>query len=176
MIDTNVRSVKRTDAGATVLTKATSTLRSLCDHCALQRHCEHRARIADAVRAAKLSAPVTTCRLYQYPIHFVDTRGLDVPGFNTMRMGTAWAGRLESGDLVGLLNGDKQLVASTQVKTITTAPLTVAGLLPYAHRNHMLIGQGMAPEQAAEKLLKILRNNYGKLVFERSTQVTVIGF
>lgn len=176
MVDTNVRSVKRTDQGASILTKGTANIRTLCDHCALIWHCDYRARIADIAHAAKLNAPVTTCQQYQYPIHFVDTRGLEAPGCNTMRLGTAWARRVLPGDQVGLLNSDKRLIASAQVKAVHVVPLSAAGLQEYAGKNHMLIGESLEPLEAAERLLKILRNSYGNLVYQRSTEVTIIVF
>ena len=176
MVDTNVRSVKRTEQGATILTKATEKMGSLCNHCGIQRACEYRSRLDAIHRAAQLTAPVTRCSLYQYPIHFVSTIGIDTEGFNTVRMGEAWAKRLQTGDTVGLLNHDKQLIRSLKLSAVDIAPMTVQGLLSYAHKNHMMVGQTLNPEQCAERLLKILRNNYGKLVFERSASVTVITF
>lgn len=176
MVNTNVRSVKRTETGATILTKATANLGSLCDHCAMVNHCEHRAVIRSAERSGKLTAPITNCSEYHYPIHFVDTVGIDAYGFNTMRLGEAWSKRLRAGDTVGLLNHDKQLVTTAQVKLVEVVPLSVEGLVPHAINNHMVVHHNLDANQAAEKLLKILRNNYGKLVFERNRTVTVIGF
>jgi hypothetical protein len=176
MIDTNVRSVKRTDSGATILTKATEKLSSLCNHCGIQRACDHYARIHAIQRVAKITAPVTRCALYQYPIHFTSALGLDTPGFNTTRLGEAWSKRIRVGDSIALLNHDKQLIDSARVSQVAVTPLTVEGLLLYAKFNHMLINQAMSDEDAAARLLKILRNNYGKLVFERSATVTVIVF
>lgn len=176
MVDTNVRSVKRTESGATILTKATAKMGSLCDHCAMLSHCEHRAQIRAAENRAKLTAPVTNCADYHYPIHFVDTTGIDAYGFNTMRLGDAWSKRLRVGDTVGLLNHDKQLVTTAQVKLLEVVTLDTIGLLPHAGNNHMLIHENFDADRAADQLLKILRNNYGKLVFERNRTVTVIGF
>lgn len=177
MIDTNVRSVKNTISGATILTKATENLKSLCDHCAMQAHCEHRAQIKGVEhRARHLTAPITRCAEYHYPIHFVDTQGIDAYGFNTMRLGDAWAKRVEPGDTVGLLNRDKQLITTAQLKQVEVVTLDTNGLLPYASANHMLIHHNLDADQAVDKLLKILRNNYGKLVFERNRYVTVLGF
>jgi hypothetical protein len=176
MIDTNVRSVKRTETGATTLTKATSNIKNLCNHCALLNHCDYRVRLTEIERAAKMMAPVTTCSVYQYPIHFVNTIGIDVPGFNTIRIGEAWAKRLHVGDHVGLLNHDKQLVLSTRVTRVEIVAISVDGLKDSAQTNHMLIAKQLGEVEAAEKLLKILRNNYGKLVFEGSKGATVIAF
>jgi hypothetical protein len=176
MIDTNVRSIKRTESGATILNKATAKVGSLCNHCAMVNHCEHRAHIVAAERSGKLTAPVTTCNEYHYPIHFVSTVGIDAYGFNTMRLGEAWSKRLKPGDMVGLLNHDKQLVTAAQVKLVEVVSLDTNGLLPYASHNHMVVHEPIDVDQAADKLLKILRNNYDKLVFERNRTVTVIGF
>lgn len=176
MIDTNVRSVKRSEVGATVLTKATARLNPLCHYCAVQARCEYRAQIRSAERAGKLSAPVTTCAEYHYPIHFRDTTGIDHPGFNTVRLGEAWSKRLAPGDWVGLLNSDKQILHTAQVKQVQVVSLDTNGLLPYASANHLLIGQPLDADQASDKLLKILRNSYGKLVFENNRTCTVIGF
>lgn len=176
MVDTNVRSVKRTETGATILTKSTAGLKSLCNHCAMVNHCEHSAVIKSAERAGKLTAPVTTCSEYHYPIHFMDTRGIDAYGFNTVRIGEAWSKRLQAGDTVGLLNHDKQLVTTAQVKVVEVVTLDTNGLLPYAGSNHLLVHEPIDVDQAVDKLLKILRNSYGKLVFERNKTATVIGF
>lgn len=176
MVDTNVRSVKRTESGATILTKATAKLGSLCNHCAMLNHCEYQAQIRAMESRGKLSAPVTTCQSYHYPIHFADTKGIDAYGFNTMRLGDAWAKRIQPGDVVGLLNHDKQLVTAAPVKLVEVVSMDTNGLLPYASHNHMLVHENIDADQAVDKILKILRNNYGKLVFERSRVVTVIGF
>lgn len=176
MIDTNVRSVKRLENGATILNKSTQKLGNLCNHCAMADHCEYRVRIRGAESAGRLTAPVTTCASYCWPIHFVSTIGLDAGAFNTVRIGEAWGKRLSVGDLVGLLDRDKKLVAKSRVRLLKVVPMTVEGLRQYAGDNHMLIHEPLDPDQAAEKLLKILRNNYGKMVFERNQVATVIGF
>jgi len=176
MVDTNVRSVKRTDTGATILTKATAKMSSLCNHCAMIDHCEHRAQISSAAHAGKLTVSVTNCAEYRYPIHFVDTKGTNAHSFNTVRLGEAWSKRLNVGDTVGLLNHEKRLITTAQVRLIEVVSLDTVGLLPYASQNHMLIDEDIDADQAADKLLKILRNSYGKLVFERNRTATIIGF
>lgn len=176
MIDTNLRAVKRTPDGATILTKATANLRSLCQHCAIATRCKHRDRLDKVHQLAQLQAPVTCCAEYHYPIHFADTTGLDQPRFNTLRLGDAWQKRLRVGENVGLLDADRRLIQVRVVRHLEVVSKTIPGLLPYAHANHLLVAQQLSADEAAERMLKILRNNYGKLVFERQRVLTVIGF
>lgn len=172
MIDTNLRSVKRHPGGASVLTKTQLQARQLCQHCARLYDCETAAMMRSmAQKGTELL--VKTCRHYSFPIPFRDTQGLDRERFNTIRMGTAFYSRLRVGDRVGLLNGERTNLGTAIVKELHCGPKD-AMLMEFAAGNHLLLGEPITRAEAAIKMARILRNSYGKLVYENNDQVTVV--
>lgn len=164
MIRTDVRYIRPTEDSYTCKNKSGSKeSRHMCLHCSSNASC-------NVANTLKSGDQIKMCSHYQYPIAFRSLKGTEGL-FNTMRMGKAWSGRLLGGETIGLLNKDGELEARAKVRTVLLLPRKEA-LDLHARFNHMMINED--PIDASQRLAKVLRNVYGKIVWERETHITVI--
>ena len=158
--------------------KGMSIERNLCNHCVRAKFCKHRKQLNKAERSSfGVQAPVARCKKYVAPIVFRDTRGLDTRGqeVNTMRLGSAWAGRLHQGELLGMFVEGK-LYGLAEISKTPLAPSKSAALYCNAIDNHMLVDEKHALDRdtAGERLRKILIANYGINRYEGVENLSVI--
>jgi hypothetical protein len=118
---------------------------------------------------------VKSCQVYQ-PILTFRPPLLGLEGnFNTFRIGAAWAHRVAPGVIVGLgdrANGDRIFGKAIVRKVFYGDYETMCR--KYAKDNHMLVESKMTRKAAAEKMAKIMRNAYGKIVVENAEDISVI--
>lgn len=172
-MNTNLRSLKRTQKGFTVLRKAESSPNDLCSHCCMNGNCTYQKDIKKISEESNIQVNLSHCPHYIMPILFRDETGLNCDSFNTMRMGGAFSRRLKILDTIGLVNKKDEVINYAKVTDVLLLDKHTA-LTNHAKYNHMLIEQDLPHEEAAEKLAKILRNNYGNLVFTNNDQISIL--
>jgi len=102
---------------------------------------------------------------------FMNEVGLDRIS-NTMRVGKAWSERLVTGDRVGLYNVKrKEMFGSATILSVFTGPI-VPMLIKHAHANHTMLDTPRA--EAAEMLLRWMRQNYGPRLINKQTHLTAV--
>lgn len=173
-MNTNLRSVKTEERGATILTAPQKAAKRLCESCCSQLDCKHKVALERLELAHSIPVIIKHCPHFVYPIVFRDSKGL-IAGCNTMRMGKAWSNRVERGDAVGFVDKDNKVFSTATVKEVLLLSKAEA-LAEHSHLNHMLIEDSLGKQEAAGKLAKILRNNYGNLVYKNNDLITVIYF
>jgi hypothetical protein len=95
---------------------------------------------------------------------FTHRDGLDLPAFNTIRLGRAWFKRLKKGDRI--------LLAHKHVHKM------LAEHAVFNHRELALAAQqrtDYAPDQAPARRLESMRRNYGPAKVTDTSHITVIG-
>jgi hypothetical protein len=92
--------------------------------------------------------------------------------FNTFRLGTAWYYRIGPGVKASLVDtSTNQVFGKAEVIEAIVGPLAeMCG--EHAMNNHAMLG--IAPELAAEKMKKLIRQSYGMVEMDESSEVTVI--
>ena len=94
--------------------------------------------------------------------------------FNTIRLGKAWASRARVDDVVALQNGrTKEVFGYAKIQSIHVGDRDEMVRL-HAANNHAIRALNLPKEDQAERSLKRLRNAYGKRVFDRSAEATVV--
>jgi len=113
------------------------------------------------------------------PLHFLafaDRSGLDLPRFNTLRLGMGWAKKLRQGDMV-LLAWKDQIVGACWVEEIHTGPKEEI-VARFAAGNHVELAAaaspGHDPEGAAARRLASMRANYGPRSFDKTKSATAL--
>lgn len=117
-----------------------------------------------------------------YPVPlltFNDPTGLDLPAFNTIRLGGGWKKRLKRGCRV-LLATKFEVIGSAKVSYVSVGRANI--MLPaYAFENHIeLVIQMETPDgysrlAAGDRRLESMRKNYGPSKVKDTSLVTVIG-
>lgn len=167
-METNVRVVKKTKTGGyTTLTKAQSGIKELCEFCSFES-CKIRKQLKRV--GGRISITLTECMDYQFPLVFRDISGTDGL-FNTFRLGSAWSKRLVTGNKVGLVDGDLKVFGTASVTSVMLLDRKEA-LSRHSYRNHLMLDKNRF--KASELLSKVLRNNYGKLVYNNCEVISVI--
>lgn len=115
---------------------------------------------------------VRTCSEFQPILTFrPPTRGLDRT-FNTFRLGTAWANRLSAGNTVGLMDAvEQKMLGKARVLSVFSGHIQEM-CDEHADQNHAMLGTDRAT--ASERMMKLIRQSYGKLPLAQTDQVTVI--
>lgn len=112
------------------------------------------------------------CREFVPPIKFSKSaKGLDLPRFNTFRIGEAWHKRLYVGKQVALVKED-EIVSMAIVEALHIGEKEEMAE-NFAHENHSIIALDVK-ENIPEVMLKRLRNTSGKLFYDMSKLITVI--
>lgn len=117
---------------------------------------------------------VRACTEFIPTLSFSVLAGLDLPLWNTVRVGKAWPERLKTGDEVAIydtVNG--KLVRYMRVKAMRTGPL-VSICDRFAASNHAIQAEGLRGSEAATRLLRILRNAYGSNIASPDRDGTAI--
>lgn len=126
---------------------------ALCDYCG---------RIDCALRDmidANAIATVRACRLFIPVLGFSVTAGLDLPRWNTVRLGAAWPKRVRPGEHIAIVDTRAgRLIKHMAVERMVVASLGTI-LEEHAGQNHAVLGS--KPENAVAHLRKILRGSYG---------------
>lgn len=109
---------------------------------------------------------------------FASPQGLDLPHFNTLRLGGGWLKRVKAGDRV-LLATKLEVIGSAKVVYIEKGKLPfVLGV--YAAMNHTELGMRrddpdydelLAPSRTADRMLKL----YGPQLVTQNSTITAIG-
>ncbi|MDX5412857.1 MAG: hypothetical protein LPK02_07395 [Rhodobacterales bacterium] len=150
--------------------------RSICNHCGRQK-CKLRAYLS-RVPVEMAVARVQSCAWFIPVLGFSVLDGLDLVEWNTVRIGAAWSNRLQVGKRVYIANTvAKKIVGSAVVTYSDTARLDQI-LAMHAVQNHAIqaeIATGKTrPEDAATRLLRILKNAYGTSIAAESRPASVI--
>ncbi|MBV6635048.1 MAG: hypothetical protein KI788_03965 [Mameliella sp.] len=152
-IDT--RRLKRLDNGMFTMERASD----LPPHPGL---CETCGRIPCPVKAPLEGIAYVTvgaCGRYIPSIGFSVLDGLDLPAWNTVRVGAAWPKRLAPGDFVCIVDTrSNSIVRHMQVDRMVTDMLGRI-IEHHAADNHAILAK--QPEDPAAELRRILRNAYG---------------
>lgn len=172
-VNTNLRSLKRTDSGFEL---ATSKAGELCEYCTRNFKCSLLKKMMKLEASGDLKLSIRGCGSYVPPLTFGSEKGLLVSGFNTLRLGEAWAKRLRVGDYVDLLHsGTMDLIRTAEVARIVSGP-KLDMIRAHSHLNHMYIEEGLKRKDAAAKMTSLLPSLYGGLIFRNNESATVIYF
>lgn len=150
--------------------------RSICNHCGRQK-CKLRSYLARVPQEMAV-ARVQSCAWFIPVLGFSVLSGLDLPQWNTVRVGRAWASRLQPGKMVYIANTvDKKIIGQAEVLTSATAKLDQI-LETHAHMNHAIqveIADGKTlRDDAPARLLRILKNAYGTSIAQPDRDASVI--
>lgn len=161
----NMRRIRPIDVGATreFVSKA-----DLCLHCGALPTCTIRAR---QQRVWRLLAE-KQCGQFQPVLTFQSLAGME-GRFNTFRMGGAWARRVVPGTVVALMDRSKTIVAHARVYKVDYGDKH-AMAREHGASNHLILARGTRGLTVEEAMLKVLRNVFGKLIFEAQPKATVI--
>jgi hypothetical protein len=175
-MNTNLRSLKRSDKGHTMMPKPVldNETRSfdLCESCGISNSCHHY-RVARALfDKNKIHTMILHCSDYQQPFKFVDPVGTGGI-FNTFRLGKASAERTATGDIVALVDKEGYKFGEAAVLDIITLPKDDA-IAEYSRDNHTYIDQKLSKDDAARRMAKLLPNLYGGLIVRNNTHITVV--
>jgi hypothetical protein len=116
-----------------------------------------------------------------YPVfclRFNDKRGLELPQFNTLRLGVAWSKKVQRGDRVLLMKGD-EVIGSARVRCIFAGKRDEI-IAAHAAGNHIELalaaeqGARYCTEQAFLRRCASMEDNYGLRAFSSSVNATAI--
>ena len=142
----------------------------LCDKCAIQPRC----RYARYLNNAPIIAPVKQCKAFVPILSFSVLEGLDLPDFNTFRPHSAWAKRLQLGDIVCLYHTqESRTISMREVKAIYQGEMSEM-LAQHAKHNHAI--QARASTDPVAELREILIRSMGKNFFNAAETASVIYF
>jgi len=145
---------------------------NLCDQCGLGARCSIRSTVAKLNKEGVVILPVKTCKEFRHRIPFQSERGLIKDRVNTFRMGAAWSGRIDPGNIV-LLTNSKTGAVYGEAEVIEKHVGSFEEMATaHALNNHMLIDSGEA--DPVEAMYTILQKSYGPLYVSRDKQVSVI--
>lgn len=137
---------------------------TLCAYCPVVQ-CADRDILSRTERA---NVAVMSCESFIPTIYFSVRAGLSGKRWNTVRLGEAWAKRLQPGQVVAIADSRSQKVLHTMsVERVVTG--TVEEMLrDHSVNNHAIIHEqdkrliGSGAKIAAERLGRILINSYGR--------------
>jgi hypothetical protein len=136
----------------------------ICDWCCLRETCRYRKAVDRMNDTGEVATMVRNCTIFVPPLTFSVLEGLNLPHWNTFRLGKAWGERLRPGQRVGIIDTRNQVVARHMIVDSTHVG-RLEDLLPHhAHDNHAMRGRDRA--EAPEALRKVLRNAYGSIVLD----------
>ncbi len=130
---------------------------ALCDACAASSECPMR---NERKRCAQF-VPV---------LRFAVNANLDLPLYNTIRIGKAWSDRLPVGTRVGVWDDVKRELSFSVVRENYWGQDKQLMLAAHAGRNHI----GMTLDAPATDLAGVLANCYGKGFYAKSFGLSVL--
>jgi len=147
----------------------------LCNHCARDK-CKFRSyaqRHSDT-----LELRVMSCADFMPALGFSVLGGLDLRIWNTIRVGGAWADRLQPGMKVAIIDTKNNVHLSTcKVETTVTGTLEEMVHL-HAHNNHAIKHEMHTGKtdlsQAPERMMRILKNANGTNIASPERAASVI--
>lgn len=166
----NMRRVKFMDGVYTIDTAAQRKDETrLCDHCGALNECKIWPSIKRVERKG-VSLRLSSCDHYLPILSFrKPLLGLEAE-FNTFRLGKAWAGRVQIGRQVTLMNvEDNTIIGQATVQKVAVDKIPNA-LKDHAAFNHMTLGE----KEPEKKLREIVRGIYGKHLVTDDRLVSVI--
>lgn len=170
MINTNVRRVKRSEHGLTMLTAPQTKViaESLCDRCGLQDACE----ILKTVQSQRVQlVRVLECEWYQFPLKFINKSGTEGKGWNTIRLGSAWSNRVKEGDVVALIDSRNRKYGEAKVQKVVL-DITENIIQLYGEDNHCALD--VADDQKVSTVRSALLSSYGSSHIASAIQSTAI--
>lgn len=182
-LNTNMRSLKRIPGPNDRLVYTLESKleqgkkKLLCNHCGARDAaagfgpCESYHRLA-ALEGQGINMLVKTCPTFEPLLTFrPPLRGFDGE-FNTFRLGSAWYYRIGKGVKAALVDTTTaQVFGKAEVISAEVGPLDEM-CREHAYLNHSLLG--LDQEEAAIKMRKLIRQVYGMVEIDDSTQMTVI--
>lgn len=175
-MNTNLRSLKRSDKGHTMMPKPVldneDKAFALCDSCGVQDSCHHYRANAALADREKITVAVLHCQDYQQPFKFNDpvgTGGL----FNTFRLGDASSKRTREGDIVTLVDKHSRKFGEAVVLRVQVMNKEDA-IHRHSAENHTYIDQKLSRPEAARRMAALLPNLYGGLIVRNNSLITVI--
>lgn len=159
--DTNTRQIKRTAEGLFTVEGLGELAKekSLCAYCGRKR-CSIRASIRK-MSSEEIVPSIRACGEFVPVLAFSILKGLNLDAWNTIRVGQAWAKRLEPGMNVAIADmlNRKIVRHMTVVETYTD---TIDRLCSdHAINNHAILADGLTHGEAPGMMRQILRNAYG---------------
>lgn len=169
--------LKRVEDGFTVEPAASLGGKpAICDHCAREK-CKIRNYVKRSQRA---QMKVTTCKDFIPALGFSVLGGLDLPYWNTIRIGGAWARRLLSGHNVAIADTkNNKIVGYAEVESVHIGTLGQMIEL-HARMNHAIkheIEHGKTLPVDTEiqaRMTRILKNAHGTNIAAPDRQASVI--
>lgn len=161
--DPDTRKIKRTDNGLFTI-EALSEIdkdKSICRNCARDK-CPIRRKMDRVNGGGVAVATIRACGEFIPMLGFSVLSGLDLPLWNTFRLGEAWDKRLTAGMWVAIGNTKTgKIVRKMRVIGTVTAPLPEL-CDQHAAMNHAILSRDdLTSEQEVVELMRILRNSYG---------------
>lgn len=174
--DMNTRPLKRLPNGHFTAERLSglSDDPSLCRYCG-RIDCPLRGRIERAAGDYARVA-IRTCAAFVPALGFSVTQGLDLPRWNTVRIGGAWASRLRKGDRVAIIDSKAGAILRHMRVAYVECGKMERTLRDHALDNHAIQAKGISDrDQAATELRRILRSAYGTRIAGDDRSATAIG-
>lgn len=153
------------DAGAFVSNHA------LCTYCGDKNVCQLSTTMQKVWEG--LPGKQHSCRSFKPIIVFRNPHGIGGE-FNTIRLGLAWAKRVERGTIVTLYDSKRELVIGDAEVTAVHSGDKSLMVTRHAEHNHGMRHSGLKGYAASSVLLRTLRMRYGKMIFDSQPDCTVI--
>lgn len=171
----DTKRIKRIEDGFTVETMASFNGQpTICDHCARQK-CKIR-NYVERTEAAQLK--VTTCKIFIPALGFSILKGLNLPNWNTIRVGGAWADRLRPFQSVAIIDTKNKMIV--RHCTVEETFVGTLGQLVEEHaiNNHAIqaeIEEGkIEAKDAATRMMRILKNANGTNIAAADRKASVV--
>lgn len=146
---------RQADAHFTLTSKHNGN--ALCDACAASSECPQ--------RNAK-----TRCAEFIPVLRFAVNENLELPLWNTIRIGKAWSDRLPVGSRVGVWDDVRKVLSYATVVDNHWGENKVDVLAGHAAKNHI----GMTLDNPAVELAEVLANCYGRGFYAKSFGLSVL--
>lgn len=161
--------VKLVDGKHTVEPASHRTNRKeLCEHCGISSVCKARSKLIEMEQLHKLKLGIRSCGQFRITLTFRSNVGMDEV-FNTIRLGSAWARRVEPGQIVNLRTTKGDKIGIGEVISKYVAEFDDA-LSDHAHMNHVGIGK----ENPVDVVKKELITAHGKNFVARADVLSII--
>lgn len=115
---------------------------------------------------------VNSCNLYVPSIGFSVLAGLDLPSFNTIRIGLAWPKRLRAGDELCLVNTKDNVVARRMLVERMCTGILDEVIRDHSRSNHAILAT--RPDDPIKEMHRIMRNSYGSNFASPNRKATAI--
>lgn len=138
---------------------------TLCRYCGSIEGCP--------ISSFKTRLPTTQCEIFMPILGFSKMGGLDQDSFNTLRLGKAWEKRVTVGSVVALCDLKTDCIIGRAKVTAIYVGSKEEIANEHGINNHLMLGLDKE-KQTGAAILKVLRNAYGKIIYEGNSELTAI--